>query len=92
MPAVEVDGEPGLEEGELLADAAQILLPQVQIELGCQEGEGKLLDGADLVSGGIENFQTMPPGELALHGIHGLSGLVINIVAVQPRKESLLEQ
>ena len=51
-PAVEVDGELGLEEGELLFDAAHILILHVDLELG-QEGENLLLEGADVAAIGV---------------------------------------
>ena len=71
-------------------NAAHILVMDVQLKLG-QQGEHLFLHGADMLPAGIQNVEAVTPGELALHGIDGSAVLVINIVAVKPRKQALLE-
>ena len=39
-----------------------------------------------------EYFQAVAPGELPLYGVHRVSGLIIDIIAVQPGEQALLEK
>ena len=91
LPAVAVDGKPGGDQRELLADAAHVRIPTIQLKRG-QKVEQLLLHGAHVPPLRVQNVQPVAQRQLALHGVAGVAVLVIDVVAVQPGKQALFEQ
>ena len=90
LPVAALEREARGKECEFLADAAVILLADVKLKLG-KKGQHPLLHGADVLARGIQDMQAMPPGELALDRKDGVAVLIVDIVAIEPRKKALLE-
>ena len=91
VPAHIVDGESGREEGKFLADAADAVFAYVDLE-GWEPGKQPLPDRGDFFVVRVEDLEALAPGHLTLDGEDGVARLVVNVVAVKPRKGSLLEQ
>ena len=91
MPSVEIDIESGLEKGEFLADAADIIVSEIDFKLR-KKGKNPFPDRSDFVSEAVENFEAVSPGKLTFDSINGFSAFIINIIAVEPAEKSLFEQ
>jgi hypothetical protein len=79
-----------MEEGKFLADAACVVVAYVDL-VGRKPGKDFLLNGSDLDSLTVKDLETFAPRELTLYGVDGGAVFIENVVAVKPRKESLLE-
>ena len=90
LPAVEVNGEFGREQGQLLADPSDVPSPFIQFELG-QEGDDFFLHQAQLMALGIADLQAMPPGQLPFHHKDRTAVFVVDIITVEPGKDPLAE-
>ena len=91
LPAVEVDGKFRGEQAQLLTDPADMPASFVQFEFG-QEGDDFFFHQAQFMALGIADLQTVAPGQLAFHHKDGIAVFVIDVIAVEPRKDSLAEQ
>ena len=91
LPIAAVDGELGRKKSKLFFQAAQVLPIGVQLKLG-KERHHLLLDRADMLPGSVQDMQAVAPAEFSLHGKNSAARLIVDIVAVKPGKEALLEQ
>ena len=87
-PALAVNGIAGAEKGKLLGNAANAARRVVKLEFR-QKRKDLLLHRSHMIAVRIQNVQTVPPGELALHGLDGAAVFIINIIAVKPEEETL---
>ena len=90
VPALVVDGEAWREKGEFLAHTACVLLADVDLK-GRKPGKELLLYRCDLDLVAVEDLEAFAPGKLTLDDVDGVARLVVNVVAVKPRKSSLFK-